>query len=179
MIFCRDEIRLLQWDHIMKLDSETKTAELSHKILELSLRVSRASPPMKPFIRFSKCAREKTPGGVSYSRLLWDFDDLVQKRLLDLLCEMASPETIVQLCVEQWERNLERLYEGQKRALERARHSDHEYTFHSSDGVEFIVERVRPRGRLLYIGCGTGRECFLLAKKGLRVVGIDTAAPLV
>lgn len=133
-------------------------------IFSLSYRISRYSPPMKPFIRFSK---QET------SRLFWDFDDALQKVLLNAVRKIASPKEITHLFIEQWKSNLKGLYKGNKRALEAARNKT-ETNFRLSPRDEFIMERIKPRGRLLYIGCGCGTECLRFAQNGFHVVGIDT-----
>ncbi len=39
-----------------------------------------------------------------------------------------------------------------------------------------FVDRTRPRGRALELGCGEGRDAIFLAKRGLDVVAIDASA---
>jgi len=158
----------------MRLDNRTEENDLLKRILRLSWCISYSSPPMKPFTRFSRYAKEKP----ALARFFWDFDDLLQKKLLDLAYEIASPDTIVRSCIEQWERNLEALHERQKEDLKRAIRDNTEYPFHFDHRTAFVTGRMGPGERLLYVGCGSGKQCFHFAKKGLRVVGIDTTAPL-
>jgi len=136
---------------------------------------------MKPFIRFSEPKERNLRNDEKrafYSKCFWDFDDLIQKELLRLLYEIASPNTIVHYCVEQWKNNLESLYENQKKALESRACDNIQYSFDFSDRMRFIVKRTKPGDRLLYVGCGSGRECLVLAKKGIGVTGIDTMPPI-
>ncbi len=163
------------------LDNKTQTEELIKRILHLSYRVSTLSAPMKPFIRFSHYKdrnRCKNQEGIFYSRLFWDFDDLIQKRLLRLLYEIATPDTIAHFCIDQWKSNLDLYYRNQKRLLERTVGDNCECSFNLDYRTRFIVDRVKHGDRLLYVGCGSGRECLILAKKGIRVVGIDSMAPI-
>jgi len=162
----------------VKPDTKTETEELLERILHLSWHISVFSPPMKPFIRFSTYGKERVFGNVTCSRFFWDFDDLLQKKLLGLVYEIASPDTIVQAGIERWKSNLETLYRDQKRALERAMHDGTGYAFHFQPRIRLIVEGMGPGSRLLYVGCGSGSECLHFAKRGLCVVGIDTMAPL-
>lgn len=162
----------------MKLNSKGEAEKLLKRILHLSYRISRLSPPMKPFVRFSADRGDDQQWKVFHSRFFWDFDDLLQKRLLNLAYEIASPATIVQACVEQWKVNLQALCARRSKELEQAKRSGAEYAFTFHRRTQFIAERIRPGNRFLYIGCGSGTQCFLLAKKGLRVVGIDTIASL-
>jgi 2-polyprenyl-3-methyl-5-hydroxy-6-metoxy-1,4-benzoquinol methylase len=42
------------------------------------------------------------------------------------------------------------------------------------DEVDFIIQKTKLKtGSVLYVPCGTGRHSYLLAKKGLKVTGID------
>jgi SAM-dependent methyltransferase len=42
-----------------------------------------------------------------------------------------------------------------------------------------LQEHLERNSLVLYMGCGTGRDCLAWAKEGLRIVGIDTDAALV
>jgi SAM-dependent methyltransferase len=158
----------------MKAEMATETKDLLRRILQVSLRVSLFAPPMKPFVRFSAHGKTRAANGVPRCQALWDFDDLLQKQLLGLVREVASPDAVARLCVEQWKGNLGALYEGQRQALEQTRRDGTEYPFHFDRRTELVAERIKPGGRLLYIGCGSGKECLHYAKAGLRVIGIDT-----
>jgi SAM-dependent methyltransferase len=55
---------------------------------------------------------------------------------------------------------------------------------HAGEGLtkaeEVVAERyLEEGGRVLVVGCGTGRESFALARRGMRVLGIDIAASAV
>lgn len=147
--------------------SEKERKGLQKLILNLSFRISCHSQAMKPFIRFSTQTR-------SHSRFFWDFDDLLQKTLLKLLYKTASPEEIPPLCVEQWENDLEDYYEGEREIYEQAVRTKAGYDFSLRPRDEFLIDRIQPGGSLLYLGCGSGRDCLRFAKRGLRVIGIDT-----
>lgn len=144
------------------------------RILGLSRRVSVFGPAMKPFVRFSSrrqaCGFER--------RQLWDFDDLLQKKLLSLLRKTASPEEIARACAEQWKRNSESLHRAQQSRLGLGEVAVNEppYAAHRRN---LLQEHLGRSGRLLYVGCGTGRDCLAWAREGLRVVGVDTDLPLV
>lgn len=160
-------------------DTTTTTDIILHTILHLSYRISAFSPPMKPFVRFSQ-KRESAQHQDSpfYPRLFWDFDDALQKKLLALAYEIASPDAIAQSCIEQWKSNLQNLYKNQKQALEQARNDHTQDAAYFDPRTRSIVEKIGPQSHLLYVGCGSGRECFQFAQKGLQVTGIDTMAPL-
>lgn len=102
----------------MKLNNGADIEELLKKILSLSLRISSSSPPMKPFIRFSEYPEYNEKAFCPSD--FWDFDHLLQKKLLDLVYEIASPDALVPLCIQQWKSNLKRLCERRKQELERA-----------------------------------------------------------
>jgi ubiquinone/menaquinone biosynthesis C-methylase UbiE len=155
-----------------------RDGKLLERILRASKRISSSAPPMKPFVRFSRYGREKTPAGISYARLLWDFDDLIQKKLLGLAYEIASPDAIVRAGIEQWKDNLADLLRNQKEALEQAVRDGISSVFQPDSTTEAIAERMKPGEHLLYIGCGSGKPCCYLAGQGLHVLGIDTMAPL-
>ena len=84
------------------------------KILDISRRVSVFSPAVKPFVRFAS----RQPGHGFCHWHLWDFDDVLQKQLLSLLRQTASPEGIARACTEQWKRNSEMLLRQKRQQLE-------------------------------------------------------------
>jgi SAM-dependent methyltransferase len=106
--------------------------------------------------------------------LLWDFDDTVQKILLGVARTIATPEQIAGACVERWKTNLDRLYESSRRELKELMEQERSPGFQYMPRDEFILQRVRPGARLLYLGCGSGRECLRFASRGHNVIGIDT-----
>jgi len=110
--------------------------------------------------------------------MFWDFDHFLQKTLLSLLKTVTTPDEIARLCIERWKINLKRLAEGRRRDLHESIAAKTRPSFNSTPRDEFVLARIKPRGRFLYIGCGTGTECFRFADKGLSVIGIDTDAEL-
>jgi len=126
---------------------------------------------LKPFIRFTG-----NDAGQLVSRRFWDFDHDLQRLLLSLLRELASPEEILALGVEQWRRNLLPLGANRRDQLEQAR-QDGSWEFPLFDIVrpffEVVTQQIQPGGRVLYIGAGSGTECFQFARQGLHIIGID------
>ena len=149
--------------------SAMATGEIVSRILDLSCQVSQYCPPMKPFVRFSP-PRGKQP---FCARRFWDFDDLIQKRLLFLLRQVAGPDEIAKACIEQWKCNMGDL---RRTASERIEMDgvDVSEPECSLNRVRLLLENTSPGGLVLYIGCGTGRESISWAREGYRVVGIDT-----
>jgi len=152
----------------MRIDSQVS------KILDLSRRVSVFSPAMKPFVRFAS----RQPGHGFCHWHLWDFDDVLQKQLLSLLRQTASPERIARACTEQWKRNSKMLLKQKRQQLEQGISGVDEP--HYALVRRMVLQELLERNSLvLYMGCGTGRDCLAWAKEGLRIVGIDTDAALV
>jgi SAM-dependent methyltransferase len=129
---------------------------------------------MKPFVRFAS----GKPGFEFCRRQLWDFDDLLQKELLRLLRHTASPEEIALACTRQWQRNSQSLGQSELARLGRGCFDVNEppYAVTRRNVLHGYLGR---NSRVLYIGCGTGRDCLAWGKEGLRVVGVDTDLPLV
>lgn len=144
------------------------------RILDLSRRVSVYSPAMKPFIRFAS----RQPGEGFFHRQLWDFDDLLQKKLLRLLRQTASPGEIARACARQWKQNSLSLHRAGQERLESGMARADEPPYAAARRV-LLQEQLSRDSRVLYIGCGTGRDCLAWAREGLRVVGIDTDLSLV
>jgi SAM-dependent methyltransferase len=144
------------------------------RILDLSRRVSVFSPAMKPFVRFASRQR----GHGFCHRHLWDFDDLLQKKLLALLRQTASPEGIARACTEQWKRNSEMLLRQKRQQLEQGI-SGVDEPHYALVRRMILQEHLERNSLVLYMGCGTGRDCLAWAKDGLRIVGIDTDTALV
>jgi SAM-dependent methyltransferase len=144
------------------------------RILDLSRRVSVFSPAMKPFVRFAS----RQPGQGFFHRQLWDFDDLLQKNLLRLLRQTASPEGIARACAEQWKRNSENLRRAEqlRLGLGDVVVSEPPYAAHRRT---LLQEHLGRDSRVLYVGCGTGRDCLAWAREGMRVAGVDIDLPLV
>lgn len=144
------------------------------KILDCSRRVSVYSPAMKPFVRFAP----RQSGQGFFHRQFWDFDDLLQKKLLRLLRQTASPDGIARACAEQWKRNSENLRRAGPLGpgLGGVAVNEPPYASHRR---HILQDRLGRDSRVLYIGCGTGRDCLAWAKEGMRVVGVDTDSSLV
>lgn len=159
----------------MRTNSEFGKRELLKKLLYSSYRISSFSPAMKPFIRFGgfgkppKFYRETFP-----SKRFWNFDYLLEKKIISLLYTLAYKETIVKLCIEQWENNSKELCRDKRRELKQAKLEAALSPLPFYPRMEFLAKRLPIGGRVLYIGCGTGKECFYLAKRGFSVMGIDT-----
>lgn len=138
------------------------------RIQELSFQIGRYSAPMKPFVRFAcRTPAESVP--------FWDFDDLLQKKLLALLLGIAGFEGIPGLNIERWKRNLAHLLIPGKKTHHRE--AGHGAGAHRGRHA-LLSGRFKPGQRVLYIGCGTGKECFPLAEDGIRVTGVDTFSGL-
>ena len=143
------------------------------RILDLSRRVSVYSPAMKPFIRFAS----RQPGEGFFHRQLWDFDDLLQKKLLRLLRQTASPGEIARACARQWKRNSLSLHRAVLAKLDSGMGHVDEPPYAAARRT-LLQEQLGRHSRVLYIGCGTGRDCLAWAREGLQVVGVDTDLPL-
>lgn len=149
--------------------SAMATGEIVSRILDLSCQVSQYCPAMKPFVRFAPPRGEQP----FCTRRLWDFDDLIQKRLLFLLRQVAGPDEIAQACIEQWKCNMEGLRRSSRERIEKDG-ADVSEPKGSVNRGRMLLEDAGPGGLVLYIGCGTGRDSISWAREGLRVVGIDT-----
>jgi SAM-dependent methyltransferase len=144
------------------------------RILDLSRRVSIFSPAMKPFVRFAS----GKPGAEFCRRHLWDFDDLLQKELLRRLRQAVSPEEIARACTEQWQRNSQSLYDAGHMRLESGCPNVNEPPY-AVTRRNVLQGHLGRNSRILYIGCGSGRDCLAWAREGFRIVGIDTDLSLV
>lgn len=144
------------------------------RILDLSRRVSVFSPAMKPFVRFAS----RKPGSESFRGRLWDFDDLLQKKLLRLLRQATSPEEIAGACARQWKQNSLSLLGAERVKLENGNIDVNEPPY-AIARRDILQEHLGRDSRVLYIGCGTGRDCLAWAREGFRIVGIDTDLSLV
>lgn len=154
--------------------------QLCHEILEFSFRISFAARPMKPFLRFAEQAQALYGEAVPRWRKqqFWDFDHSLQQVLLCLLHSLASPEDIAQCCVERWKINLARLGAERRGALDSLPAAAVAASSVENPRESFIRAQIPGDKPLLYIGCGTGTECFHLCDRGYRLVGIDTALVL-
>jgi SAM-dependent methyltransferase len=150
------------------------------RVLDLSWRVSRHSPPMKPFIRRSGQPEVPgRPGTATTGQRLWDFDDTLQQVLMGIVHSVATPEQLTRACIERWDANLVALEAGRREQLRRLAEAGKQFKSSLSPRDRFILSRVEPGSRFLYVGCGSGTECIELASQGLEVTGIDTSCGLV
>jgi SAM-dependent methyltransferase len=106
--------------------------------------------------------------------LFWDFDDTLQKVLLGIAKALATPEQLTHACVEQWKVNLEQLHARKRKELDALIESGDLYQPQFRARDEFILARLEPGGRFLYVGSGSGTECLRFASRGHEVIGIDT-----
>lgn len=149
-------------------------------ILNLSYRISTLAPSMKPFLRISKHAVTLYEGKTNnYKHFFWDFDDALQRVLLDLARTIATSAQIAEACIERWKINLDKLYYRSRGQLEELRKKGEVRQFQYTPRDEFIFSRVETGSRLLYVGCGTGTQCLGWAQRGYEVIGIDTDKQLV
>jgi SAM-dependent methyltransferase len=111
--------------------------------------------------------------------MFWDFDHTLQKILLGVVNEIATPEQLAKSCIERWKVNLEHLYIKKQKELKELIESGKPYSFSYTEREKSIFERIKTKGRFLYLGCGSGTECLRLANQGYNVIGIDTDFKLV
>jgi len=135
---------------------------------------------MKPFIRRSRQPEAPgRPGTSTTGQRLWDFDDTLQQALMGIVRSVATPEQLTRACVERWDANLVALEAGRREQLRRLVEAGKPFKPSVSPRDRFILSRVGPGSRFLYVGCGSGKECIELASQGLDVTGIDTSCGLV
>ncbi|MGD0237899.1 MAG: class I SAM-dependent methyltransferase [Syntrophorhabdales bacterium] len=159
----------------MKRQDDKLPADMLQRILDLSWRISIHSPPMKPFIRFSKqMDKIRTQGDIRNSHLFWDFDATLQKILVSAAKEIATPEQISHACVQRWKGNLHDLYKRRQKELDDLMMEKRSAQFQYTPRDDIIFKRIGSGKRVLYLGCGSGRDCLKLASRGYDVVGIDT-----
>jgi SAM-dependent methyltransferase len=171
---------LLERDMTMETQNTHSGKNTLRRILDLSWQISHYAPPMKPFLRFSKHADAIYKGKTNSDKhFFWDFDDALQKVLLGMARTLATPAEIADACVERWKINLQSLYLRSEQRLEELRKKGEIPRFECTPRHEFIFSRVAPGSRLLYVGCGAGKECLGWAQRGYEVIGIDTDEKLV
>jgi SAM-dependent methyltransferase len=155
--------------------SREHARDLLDRILSLSYRISCSSPPLKPFMRFSQDTEVLYRLADRNKRsLFWDFDDTLQKILLTIAKAVSTPDQLAQACIARWKINLELLYQGSRRHLQELIDTKQPYRYITSPFLQFILDRLQPGSRFLYVGCGAGTECLSLAHYGHEVIGIDT-----
>ncbi len=84
-------------------------------------------------------------------------------------------------CLARWGANLQDLKERHEEALQRpaGEPTRLERLFLSTNARgRYVLQHLAPGMRLLYVGAGTGRECFMYQNQGIRTVGIDVLRPL-
>ncbi len=150
------------------------------RALELSLRISKHSPPMKPFVRFARDTQSLYGNDRRQARwFFWDFDAMVQRVLLGVIRRTSTPETLAEACAQRWAVNLARLEAKMRLELQAIARAGRQVQFPSDPRLKYILDRIPSNGRFLWAGCGTGSECLALASRGLNVVGTDTVPGLV
>jgi len=135
---------------------------------------------MKPFIRFARETQRLYGDDRRRTRwFFWDFDAMVQKVLLGVVRGTSTPEVLAEACTRRWAVNLAQLEAGSRRKLQDVAATGRQVQLPSHPRMKYITDRMRPNARFLYVGCGVGTECLVLARQGLDVVGIDTVPGLV
>ncbi|MCD4684711.1 MAG: class I SAM-dependent methyltransferase [Anaerolineae bacterium] len=147
---------------------------LHKQLVDLSLRLSKIAPTIKPFLRFPR-----DPALMVQTQRFWDFDHLVQVQLAKLRRALASAEEIVSADIRQWVDNLTSWEQGAQILLRKAQMGDANAQHTYSDTTltpreQLTVDTLGAGAQLLYVGAGTGKECLRFAGHGLRTVGIDT-----
>ena len=155
------------------------TKKILDRVLDLSWRVSVYSPPMKPFVRFSKEMDEIYRYKDDRRKLFWNFDDVLQGILLDIIKSISSPQQLADACIERWRINLEQLYDRRKRELEEFVKRGDSFEANYRDRDTFISNQIRAGSKFLYVGCGSGTDCLRFANLGYEVFGIDTVFKLI
>ena len=150
------------------------------RALDLSWRISSHSPPMKPFVRFARETQSLYGNDRHRTRwFFWDFDAMAQKVLLGVVRETSTPEELADACAQRWAVNLTRLEAEMWSELQDIARTGKRVQFPGGPRMRDITDRIRPNGRFLWAGCGTGAECLALASQGLNVIGTDTVPGLV
>jgi ubiquinone/menaquinone biosynthesis C-methylase UbiE len=156
--------------------SDNQVKDLRQRILGLSKRISFASPAMKPFVRFG---RTGSGSDVVEPRHAWDFDHALQKKLLELLREIASTEDLVRLMIEQWKKNLLPPSNPVAADLELHKATLDYHVDHCRNRYQRILQALPTNATFLYIGCGRGYDCLALQRSGkLQITGIDSHAAI-
>lgn len=152
------------------------TAELLQQLTDLSLRLDKTAPVVKPFVRF--------PPDVSFSadaKRYWDFDHLLQVRMAQLLRQIASPQVIVAHANARWATNLASLLANKRKIIDAARQG-HQAAYDILEGdlpptFDVVFDNLPAGSDFLYLGAGSGRECLKMDSH-YQVVGIDFLQPL-
>jgi SAM-dependent methyltransferase len=160
--------------------NEIQVENILKQVLDISCRISMHSPPIKPFIRFSKefeylFKRERGDD----RRLFWDFDHTLQEILLSIARSIATPDQLLWLNYEQWNKNLADLQSNKRNELQKMIKDRSLLQFKYTPRDEFILGQINPKSHFLYVGCGSGTECLRFAKLGHSVIGIDNIPELV
>ena len=138
------------------------------------------SAPMKPFVRFARETQRLYGNDRRRARwLFWDFDAMVQKVLLGVVLGISTPETLAEACIERWAVNLAQLEARKRSELQDIATTGRKVQLSRHPRLKYIIDRMHPNARFLFVGCGSGTECLALASRGLDVVGIDTVPGLV
>ncbi|MCX5751961.1 MAG: methyltransferase domain-containing protein [Candidatus Saganbacteria bacterium] len=170
------------------LDSSLPRICSAQKLLQLSYRLAAASSWSIPAMRkrakqqFSNMLSKGAGNVLHYLAEGWDFEEALQKRIAGFIDLLITPHELADIFILQWKDNLTKL-------LIRTRKEQGKFKKTGAMPSSFLPERLSEReqiikeklpkgGRILYVGCGTGRECFRYEKMGYEVVGIDTEAGL-
>lgn len=156
---------------------EDTTPLAPSRLVGASQETSRRAPFMKGPIRLALAS-----GRLRHGRLValgWDPDHLLQRLLLRALLVVCGRDQIADLSTRMWRANLSGLKASMSARLARARETGrtHEPELWKREGLASVVWP--PLSRVLYLGCGSGRETLLLRRAGLRSVGIDSIPELV
>ena len=135
---------------------------------------------MKPFVRFARETQSLYGNDRHRTRgFFWDFDAMLQKVLLGVVRGTSTPETLAEACIERWAVSLAHLEASKRSELQDIATAGRQVQLSSHPRMRYIIDRMRPNARFLFVGCGSGTECLTLASRGLDVVGIDTVPGLV
>jgi hypothetical protein len=150
-------------------------------ILDLSLEISLYSPAMKPFIRFAKETDRlyDKSATVLHPSLYWDFDDTLQKILLQIARTVATPHELWQSCTERSKDSLRPFIEKKKWELNELVVRKTRPWFETRAREDFVLSRIPRRSRILYIGYDSGIESFLLTERGHHITAIHPDPELV
>ncbi|NQT29692.1 MAG: methyltransferase domain-containing protein [Candidatus Saganbacteria bacterium] len=173
----------------IELDEASERVGCAKTLLSLSYQLATNSawmiPPMRKRARVDIRKRLNNPASPILSRLKreWNFEHTLQKEITTLVDKLVSPEELSVLFTLQWKDNLTRL--ANKNRDEQAEYKKNgeypsRFAYQGPTEREEMIKKHLPNGgTLLYIGCGTGRECLRYEHLGYDVFGIDTEAGLV
>lgn len=160
----------------------------ARKLIQLSFRLASAAAWSIPALRlraetqFGFMLMKGTTNALSYLTERWNFEETLQKRIAGFVDLLITHQELSDIFVFQWKENLAEYMKGtQERQSEfkSKREIPKEFVPSNLNEREQLVKHYMPRGnKLLYVGCGVGRDCFRYEKIGYEVVGIDTETGL-